>query len=176
MDPLLDQPYCCLSQCSIRRAGDESMAHDITNEDCQGRISFENRPPTAESASPPLGGPPFDDLPAVSGRWSVVATLRRLYSDLSRFGRAPARFDEAELAGVNAAVIHRAMFARSRTTRSATSTCSSFLSSVSATSRTRRHASSRSRSFRRGNRLGPADRCESAPVCRAPAYRRRRRR
>jgi glutamyl-tRNA synthetase len=32
--------------------------------------------------------------------------------DLSRFGRAPARFDEAELARVNAAVLHRLPFAR----------------------------------------------------------------
>ncbi|MBU6269359.1 MAG: glutamate--tRNA ligase [Sphingomonadales bacterium] len=32
--------------------------------------------------------------------------------DLARFGRAPARFDEAELARVNAAVIHRLPFAR----------------------------------------------------------------
>ena len=32
--------------------------------------------------------------------------------DLSRFGRAPARFDEAELARVNTAVIHRLPFAR----------------------------------------------------------------
>lgn len=32
--------------------------------------------------------------------------------DLSRFGRAPARFDEAELARVNAAVVHRLPFAR----------------------------------------------------------------
>jgi glutamyl-tRNA synthetase len=32
--------------------------------------------------------------------------------DLSRFGRAPARFDEAELARVNAAVIHRLPYAR----------------------------------------------------------------
>lgn len=32
--------------------------------------------------------------------------------DLSRFGRAPARFDEAELARVNAAIIHRLPFAR----------------------------------------------------------------
>ena len=32
--------------------------------------------------------------------------------DLSRFGRAPARFDEAELARVNAAVIHHLPFAR----------------------------------------------------------------
>ena len=32
--------------------------------------------------------------------------------DLSRFGRAPARFDELELARVNAAVIHRLPFAR----------------------------------------------------------------
>jgi len=32
--------------------------------------------------------------------------------DLARFGRAPARFDDAELARVNAAVIHRLPFAR----------------------------------------------------------------
>ena len=32
--------------------------------------------------------------------------------DLSRFGRAPARFDEAELARVNAAVVHRLPFTR----------------------------------------------------------------
>ena len=32
--------------------------------------------------------------------------------DLSRFGRAPARFDEAELARVNAAIVHRLPFAR----------------------------------------------------------------
>jgi glutamyl-tRNA synthetase len=32
--------------------------------------------------------------------------------DLSRFGRAPARFDEAELHRVNAAVVHRLPFAR----------------------------------------------------------------
>ena len=32
--------------------------------------------------------------------------------DLSRFGRAPARFDEAELARVNAAVVHRLPYAR----------------------------------------------------------------
>jgi glutamyl-tRNA synthetase len=32
--------------------------------------------------------------------------------DLSRFGRAPARFDDAELARVNAAVLHRLPFAR----------------------------------------------------------------
>ncbi|HWU04413.1 MAG TPA: glutamate--tRNA ligase [Novosphingobium sp.] len=32
--------------------------------------------------------------------------------DLSRFGRAPARFDEAELARVNAAVLHRLSFER----------------------------------------------------------------
>jgi glutamyl-tRNA synthetase len=34
--------------------------------------------------------------------------------DLSRFGRAPARFDEAELARVNAAVIHRLEYPRVR--------------------------------------------------------------
>src|SRR5690606_22930463 len=32
--------------------------------------------------------------------------------DLSRFGRAPARFDEAELHRVNAAIVHRLPFAR----------------------------------------------------------------
>jgi glutamyl-tRNA synthetase len=32
--------------------------------------------------------------------------------DLSRFGRAPARFDEVELARVNAAIVHRLPFAR----------------------------------------------------------------
>ena len=32
--------------------------------------------------------------------------------DLSRFGRAPARFDEAELHRVNAAVVHRLPFVR----------------------------------------------------------------
>jgi glutamyl-tRNA synthetase len=36
----------------------------------------------------------------------VVAAL-----DLSRFGRAPARFDEAELARINASVVHRLPFA-----------------------------------------------------------------
>jgi glutamyl-tRNA synthetase len=32
--------------------------------------------------------------------------------DLSRFGRAPARFDEAELHRINAAIVHRLPFAR----------------------------------------------------------------
>jgi glutamyl-tRNA synthetase len=39
-----------------------------------------------------------------------VAALAASF-DLSRFGRAPARFDEAELARINAAVIHRMRFA-----------------------------------------------------------------
>jgi glutamyl-tRNA synthetase len=34
--------------------------------------------------------------------------------DLARFGRAPARFDEAELHRVNAAIVHRLPFARAR--------------------------------------------------------------
>jgi glutamyl-tRNA synthetase len=32
--------------------------------------------------------------------------------DLSRFGRAPARFDEAELARLNASILHRLPFER----------------------------------------------------------------
>jgi glutamyl-tRNA synthetase len=45
---------------------------------------------------------------------SLDASALAASFDLARFGRAPARFDEAELHRVNAAIVHRLPFARAR--------------------------------------------------------------
>ena len=48
-----------------------------------------------------------DPVEPVADRAALVATF-----DLARFGRAPARFDDAELAALNAKIIHQLEFAR----------------------------------------------------------------